>query len=284
MARIASRHLLRTFVPLAVLSAATVGTVHAQVPFLTDLFKRAQTLNVNWEFYQPTSQPIGVNPGRMRGLLFEASFLLGRFPPPAGKSPSVAGDSLAEIDSTLEVRRDSQRVSRTARWIVREKTSPDTASNQFALELALGYGQMTGFSSSDTTYRVYGSLEEFPVVSLYLGFPRRRERPSIEPYLGVRIGFVRLSGFQAFVGSSTADISMVYTASSSTYLVAGMAGLEISFVPRVDFFIEAGITQRRFDGIQYSATGSSIVPNKLPQTIQLRTYGLTLGAQLSLQP
>lgn len=385
MTRFPTPRLLRLWGALAVLAVSTAGPLQAQVPFLNDLFKRAQTLNVNWAFFQHTVHPIGVAPGQLRGFLFELAFNLGasgqrpqegstadsvtlslidsvmraRGPQGEGgadtltlgridsilsardqlaragadsvavaqiassvKGPTnrdqiplklarirsilrerrtrgqAASDSmtLVEIDSTLEVRLDTLRRSRTTRWTIAAKPSSEAEAQRWTFEIALGYGKLTGFRSADSSHTLYGSLEEFPVVSLYaalgpFAFPSLRYVPrvfpwqlSIEPYVGVRVGVVSLSGFQAFVTSDTAEKSWAYTATGSTYLLGGILGVEIHLVPRVDLFFEGGITGRRFDGIQWSTTGTNLISDRVPKTIQLTTWGFTLGGQLDLQP
>jgi hypothetical protein len=158
------------------------------------------------------------------------------------------------------------------------KRAPDAPAGQpraIEIEFALGYGQLTGFGTGTPGYTLTGTVEELPAIVTYVAF---RPDATVSPYIGLRTGITRLHEFRAYVG----DDQQLHTATASTYLAGGSAGVAVGS-DAVMLFVEGSLVYRRFPSVQWSGVGDQ-VPAVLPRTLPFTTAGVSVGVQVALKP
>jgi len=162
----------------------------------------------------------------------------------------------------------------TARWRGDSTGAPEAPADPlFGVELALGYGQHTGFGSASPLVTLTGTVEEWPSLVVYAAF--RPER-TVSPYVGLRGGMARLHAFRAYV-----DEEVLHTATGSTYQVGGALGLAAGG-ETLQLFIEGTLMYRRFSTVEWSAVADR-VPAILPRSLPFSTAGIGLGVQVQLE-
>lgn len=228
---------MRALLIAAMLATGIARPTVAQLGFLEGLFKNVEDV----ELGIVTARLLGetpLDPRGLRGFMVEVSF--------GAPVPGRAGAS----------------------------GQPRSAPT-FEVELALGYGQLTGFGTAAATYQLTGTVEELPSIVAYLAY---RPDGAISPYLGVRTGLARLHGFRAYAG----DERQLHTATGSTYLLGGSLGVAVGG-EAIMVFVEGSLVYRQFPSVEWSAVANA-VPAELPRVLPFSTAGLSAGIQVALKP
>lgn len=166
----------------------------------------------------------------------------------------------------------------------------------FGLELGLSYSQFSGFSSSDPSYRVAGSVRETPGVTLYFSLEAASDSvdhkaPPVlarilqvfNPYFGVRSGLLTMSGVQA-MDSVSKDSLVVYSTSGSTFQLGVVGGLSVSRPDgRVSVFAEFDHTLRRFENPQWGgSSGVAVIRPKIARPLDFTGGSISLGVEVKI--
>ena len=125
-------------------------------------------------------------------------------------------------------------------------------------------------------FGLQGAIEELPFTSLYLNLHVSR-RASL--YGGVLGGLAQLKNFRA-----NGDSGLI-SAAASTFEYGGVVGASYTIKDRLSLFFESAWIVREFDGITWSATGSTeaFVPAPLQAPIRLSTNVLAVGVQIKVE-
>lgn len=148
-----------------------------------------------------------------------------------------------------------------------------TTPPKIGIELALGYGQLTGFGSPSPQVTLTGTVEELPSLVVYAAY---RPDRAVVPYLGLRSGMARLHAFRAYVGDE-----VLHTAEGVTYQFGGSAGLAAGS-DAILLFLEGNVMYRHFASVEWSAV-DDLVPPVLPRSLPFSTVGISLGVQVMLK-
>lgn len=146
--------------------------------------------------------------------------------------------------------------------------SPDSASVQY--QFALGYGQITGFTSSEPTMDVHGVMRLQPEASLYI---THKTSSIVQPYIGLHTGLVSLSNVQVY--SVPGDTS--YSFSASTLQFGGTGGLAL---PR-GFYVDVGYRYRRFESLEWRLPKGNLPPH-WPKSLVMSAVQFTAGMQFDV--
>ena len=199
---------------------------------------------------------------------------------PLGKRPATARDSTSWKLATREVEYGPGAPDSTRQYTVVVTPVGDPRPT-IDLELALGYSQFTGFSSSDPAFTILGSVREIPSLALYGTLDRGRAPLGwLQPFLGLRSGLIKLHDVQ-LRDPVTADSVATYAASGETFQVGAAVGLSAS-VARFSVIGEWAYNLRRFPSVTWSGE-SKRIPRNFPSGFDFSGTTVSLGVQVHLR-
>jgi hypothetical protein len=151
------------------------------------------------------------------------------------------------------------------------------------LELAVGYGQFSGFASEDPTVELRGSVRELPSISLYATL--QNDSPAtvmgkLQPYVGLRSGLIELKNLQLYDALQPADAA-AYTGSGESFQIGVVGGLSVTFGP-VTPFAEASLTKREFPSVEWSLVNDQ-VHHAAPRSMSFSGWSYALGVQVNVR-
>ena len=260
----------RKVIILSLLQIATSTVVaNGQISFLDGIFKNVEDIAAFGSFGSLRNEG-AVSADRIRGFGLEVSFEVGTAgclpnlkascPPPKRSGPDVS-------EHQMEYKRGDTTF--TLKYTPASGATPDAI---WGFSAALGYAQITGFESSDSSFTLTGNVDQLPTVAAYVAY---HPQATIAPYIGFRAGLARLAGFRAYVADS-----LLHTASGITYLLGAMAGIA-GGTEDIQLFGEVSYTYSNFSSIEWSAV-SNLVPRLLPRKIDLSSIVFNIGLQVSV--
>ena len=188
------------------------------------------------------------------------------------------------VPTAIDVKCTGADACETTKHYVSDKPHWDPVS-YLVMELALGYSQFSGFSSSDPNLELQGAVRELPAVSIYftLMSDRRLLVPHwVSPYIGVRSGLIQLSNV-TLNDRLRADTLVTYPGAASAFQFGGVAGLGINVGDRMNFFIEVADQIRRFPSVQWSSPGTNKIRDTFPRSLNFSGPALTAGVQVTIR-
>jgi hypothetical protein len=280
---------VRTAVILAFSIAIGPGTGMAQLPILEGLFKNVSDANLYgtlaWFVDRPEALAGRLDNGEpksgpMLGLGFEVSFDIGEFSSRKRDSTPAARPTRDTVEIRLPQPDGSLLIYKPHPKDIVE----DKADNRWLAELAIGYSELRHFESARAGVALLGTLRELPSVSLYFnhlpaGWPHKNR---FGWYLGFRTGLAHLHGFRGYVGDPEDGVpDSIYSGGGTAFQFGALAGLVVHFGP-LNLFLEPAYTRRRFSSIEWGGI-SGTISDALPRSLDMSTWGLSTGAQISIR-
>jgi hypothetical protein len=254
-------------------SRAQIG-VESLLGSITDLSISASCWNTRSDFLRSRGEcPLH------SGWGVEAIFNLGYVR--IGKAPPAAPEDTSWVLERRQLGTSDGRVDSLRMYTPKVASKADTLRPNIRMELGLGYGQFTGFESSNPDFEIHGTVRETPTLTLYGTWEPRNSW--ITPYLGVRTGLIQLHNVQ-LLQPGTADTVVVYKASSDVFQLGGVFGVSTnsSNFP-LAAFIEVGYHVRKFPSVEWATNSSGKIVNDLPHEFDFSGWTLELGIQAHIR-
>ena len=199
---------------------------------------------------------------------------------PLGERPDTVRERTSWKLASKEVTNRAGAVDSTRHYTVEVETVGDDRPT-IDLELALGYSQFTGFSSSDPAFSILGSVREIPSLALY-GTLDHGWGPIhwLQPFVGLRSGIIKLHDVQ-LRDPVPGDSVVTYAASAETFQVGAALGLSAT-VARFSLIVEGAYNLRRFPSVTWTG-GSNQIPSSFPPGFDFSGTVLSVGVQVHLR-
>ena len=144
----------------------------------------------------------------------------------------------------------------------------------WGVELALGYGQMSGFRAADPDIDLRGAVRSLPSVAAYAS----REMPLAlgfeEIYVGVHTGFLQMHGMRAYDPDG-----LEYEMGGETFEF----GVSFGLYNRSGFFVEPSYRLRYFPSIDWTLPeGVDALPEGWPRALNLSGPSVAVGYQFAI--
>jgi len=221
-------------------------------------------------FYMHTGglspRPPELQGDRLSAYGIEVLLEIGAVTRPVGP-PRPPADTVLLSWTEMRVTTGVQGTDTVYMYQVRPTAAVQATAPIWLFELGVGYGQLTGFSSIHQGIDLRGAVRELPTVSLYATY-----EPS-GSYLGLRSGFIRFQGLQAWDPEGRA-----YSGEAESFLAGAALGQTASMLG-ITLFIEAGYSLRPFPSIRWTGTP---LPVGVPRGLDLHGWTLGGGIQFSL--
>lgn len=221
-------------------------------------------------FYMHTGglspRPAELQADRLSAYGIEVLLEIGSVTRPSGP-PRAPADTVALTWTEMRVTTGTEGTDTVYSYQVRRTAAVQPATPIWLFELGVGYGQITGFSSIHQGIDLRGAVRELPTISLYATY---------EPtgsYLGLRSGFIRFQGLQAWDAEGRA-----YAGEAESFLAGAALGQAASMLG-ITLFVEAGYALRPFPSIRWTGTP---LPDGVPRGLDLHGWTLGGGIQFSL--
>jgi hypothetical protein len=148
------------------------------------------------------------------------------------------------------------------------------STHRWGVELALGYGQTTGFRSSNPDLDLRGAIRSLPSVAAYASRAAPLPLGFDELYIGVHTGFLSMHNMRA------------YDAEGRQYALDGETfefGVSFGLFNHVGFFVEPSYRIRYFPSIDWTLPeGVDALPEGWPRSLNLSGPSLAIGYQFSI--
>lgn len=149
-----------------------------------------------------------------------------------------------------------------------------TEAGGWGFELALGYGQVSGFRSAVPGLDLRGAVQALPSVAAYASRERRMPLGFDEVYVGLHTGFLRTSNMQAYD-----DDGRQFSLEGETFEF----GLSVGLYNRAGFFVEPTYRVRYFPSVEWTfPEGVDALPRDWPRSLNLSGPSVSVGYQFSL--
>lgn len=144
----------------------------------------------------------------------------------------------------------------------------------WGVELALGYGQTTGFRSANPELDLRGAVRALPSVAAYASREARLGLGFEEIYFGVHTGFLNMHNMRA------------YDAEGRQFALGGETfefGVSMGLYNRSGFFVEPSYRVRYFPSIDWTLPdGVEALPEGWPRSLNLSGPSLSVGYQFAI--
>lgn len=138
----------------------------------------------------------------------------------------------------------------------------------WTFELALGYGQLTGFELADRTVELHGSVRELPAVTLYAS------HVASGAYAGVRTGLIQTHALRLYDADGAS-----HQGSAEAFELGGALGWTRELAG-VFPFLEAAWTARSFPSVEWD---TDVLPAAAPRELRLSGWSVSAGVQVPLR-
>lgn len=234
-------------------------------------------IDANYLWGRPTGSTGAINSASgLRGLGIEATLVIDSFIPlkkcPKTPVPGPLSTETARV-TEVQIRPRPGNEGLDTVWVFSVQPQPlpppcKPSQQLLNAELGIGYTQIRGVQG-DSGLR--GSIEEKPVLSLYLAATPPKPLEWFNPYVGARGGLTQLKDFRAANGDSS------ISGTGSTFEYGFVAGIAIAPDDNLAVFAEVAWTNRRFDGVVWSG-GPKLGTLEAPFGISTRIFAL--GGQI----
>lgn len=148
----------------------------------------------------------------------------------------------------------------------------DTAGG-WGVEMALGYGQLSGFTSADPSIDLRGAVRQLPSLAVYAS-RERRVMGFEQVYFGFHTGFLHTVNLQAYDTQGRQ-----YSAQGETFEFGFSAGIW----DESGFFVEPGYWFRRFPSLAWTLPGDvEGLPAGWPRALNLSGPSVSIGYQFAI--
>ncbi|MDH3271753.1 MAG: hypothetical protein OEN56_10490 [Gemmatimonadota bacterium] len=258
---------------LAILTFLCPGDANAQLGAIEAFARRVTDLSFNAHLggLSPASDEVRADAFGLRSFGLELLFEIGTVDEVTGPAPTVT-DTVALAWTEMVVVVGEDGVDTTYVYEVAPAPTPAAPTRTiWTFEMGLGYGQTFGFESPDPDIDLRGQVRDLPAASLYASY---------EPvgfYIGLRSGFMRIQGLQAFDAAGDA-----FSGKSESFLLAALVGNSVE-VLGLNIFLEAAYSVRSFPSVEWRAVQSSVPVNlDLPRELSLSGWSVGTGVQFKI--
>lgn len=203
---------------------------------------------------------------RMASWGIELLFEVGGVREPTGE-PAVQRDSVELRWKEVRVERSGGTADTTYFYAVEAVKPVVPMRDVWTFEFGIGYGQVVGFAGSDPAIDLRGAVRDLPAVSLYASYE------PLGGYMGLRSGFMRLHGLQAFDAEGKA-----WAGSGESFLAAALVGQSVEAGGLIAF-LEAAYSVRYFPSVQWSG---GPIPAGVPRVLNLSGWSVGAGLQFGI--
>jgi hypothetical protein len=149
----------------------------------------------------------------------------------------------------------------------------DTAGG-WGVEMALGYGQLSGFTSGDPALDLRGAIRQLPSLAVYASHERAMPLGFDQFYFGFHTGFLQTVNLQAYDAQGRQ-----YSAQGETFEF----GFSLGVWEESGFFVEPGYWFRRFPSLNWSLPGDiEGLPPEWPRALNLSGPSVSVGYQFAI--
>jgi hypothetical protein len=147
------------------------------------------------------------------------------------------------------------------------------SAGPWGVELALGYGQLSGFTSDDPAVDLRGAVRQLPSLAVYAS--RKRQMMGFDQvYFGFHTGFLHTVNLQAYDAQGRQ-----YSAQGETFEF----GFSVGVWEERGFFVEPGYWFRRFPSLNWAFPGGvEGLPPEWPRALNLSGPSISLGYQFAI--
>lgn len=138
----------------------------------------------------------------------------------------------------------------------------------FTFELAVGYGQIAGFRSTNEAVDLRASLRELPAIAFYA------THESSGFYLGMRTGLLQTNALQAYT-----DQGQSFSGTAQSFQLGAAVGKAVP-VSGTFAFVEGGWMLRHFPSIEWRA---GELPDAIPRSLRLSGWQVLAGLQVPIR-
>jgi len=150
---------------------------------------------------------------------------------------------------------------------------PDTAGG-WGVEMALGYGQLAGFTSGNEALDLRGAVRQLPSLAVYASRERGLPLGFDQFYFGFHTGFLHTVNLQAYDAQGRQ-----YSAQGETFEF----GFSLGAWEESGFFIEPGYWFRRFPSLNWTLPGGvEGLPPEWPRALNLSGPSVSVGYQFAI--
>jgi hypothetical protein len=219
---------------------------------------------------RPASESVHA-PGGLRGFGVELLFQVGAVTRPAGVAGGngdAAGDSVVLAWTERRVTRNGAGTDTVDLYQVREPPAPEL-EELWTFELAIGYGQLSGFSARDPDVELKGSVRELPAVTVYA------DHVATGAYFGLRSGLIETHALRLYAD----DGGSLVEGSAQAFQLGAAVGWAPE-VKNVFPFLEVAWNARSFPSIEWD---TDVLPPAAPRDLRLSGWAVSVGLQVPLQ-
>jgi hypothetical protein len=244
---------------------ATAPPAHAQFGLVESLFDRVTDIS----FYAsrgelaPRAETVRAADG-LRGFGVELLFQVGAVTRRPEAAPPADSAALAWRERTIT--RNGTTTDTVDRYEVNEPED-EALEEVWTFELAIGYGQLTGFQSAEPELDLRGSVRELPAVTIY------GSHAASALYFGLRTGLIETHALRLYDGDGN-----VAQGSGQAFQLGAALGWAPELL-NVFPFLEAAWTARSFPSIEWEG---DVIPPGAPRDLRLSGWALSAGLQVPL--
>lgn len=290
------------------MAAAPISPAGAQATEIAGFLKNVTDIGIFGgfgTFLPKTTEIDGRNGKKYSTLGFELSFAVGAIsceaemvarsnePPETRHRYLFRGDSVRRC-----IQRTSAPSAENSGARIRGAVGADTVARaptpgrkaalrdtSWLFEFALGYGQVSGFRSTDPKLELHGAVREAPVISVYATNEHPIAWTPFSVYFGLRSGLLQLQNVRIYMDTSVASggsstSSVVYTGTASTFLGGLALGL-VTDVGPTSWFVEGAYAWRSLPSVEWTGPGK-LLPKNLPRQMNLSGANFTIGIQIPI--
>jgi len=190
--------------------------------------------------------------------------------PLAGAPRPAPTDSIRRILKGMDVILSDGSVDTIYHYDIEPVAPPSPpVRTLWALEVGLGYGQISGFDLADPGLDMNASVRDLPALSLYANYAPWGN------YFGLRTGFMKTEGLQ--VADTRGE---EWKGEGEAFLFGALTGWAFG-VEGLWLLLETGYTVRRFPSVEWR--GSLPLPSGIPRDLDVSGWFVSGGIQFPLR-
>lgn len=205
--------------------------------------------------------------GGLQGFGVELLFQVGAVTRPAEPESAAVRDTVVLTWRERRVTRSGARADTVDTYDVGAARKPPE-EELWTFELAIGYGQISGFSLEASGLDLRGSVRELPAVTLYAS------HVGTGAYLGLRTGLIETHALRLYESDGS-----LMEGSAQAFQLGGVAGLAFE-VMGVYPFVEGAWMARSFPSVAWD---SDALPAGTPRALRVSGWNISAGLQVPLQ-
>jgi hypothetical protein len=209
--------------------------------------------------------------GGLQQFGVELLFSVGSVDRVTGPAPTQTDTARLVWTEMVVVKSDDGSEDTTYVYEVRPTPAPTAPTEAiWYFEMGFGYGQMSGFESSDPSLDLRGTIRDLPAVSLYASY---------EPwgaYVGLRTGYQKLQSLQVFDENGVS-----FKGRAENFFAGALVGYAKEFAG-LNLFVETAVGLRDFTSVEWSGPIGTPPLATLPRALAVSAWTVGTGVQFAL--